>query len=218
VVESVLHRENLARSMITGTKLAPPGSARAQSHPLIAVMMALAMGAFAIWWFLYALHGPIEKQFGNLVGGINVATVPFTGKKLPDNAQWREECGSCHLPFYPSLLPARSWVRMMDEQDKHFGTDLGLDASTSSAILSFLTANAAERHLTEAGLKIDRSLSPDAAPLRITETPYWIKKHRDIRDATWIAPAIKSKTRCEACHLDALEGTFEDAAMRLPKT
>ena len=134
------------------------------------------------------------------------------------NTVVKEECGSCHLPFYPSLLPARSWVRMMDGQDQHFGTDLGLDAPTNAAILAFLTANAAERHLTEAGLKIDRSLSPSVAPLRITETPYWIKKHRDIRDVTWLAPEIKSKTRCEACHLDALEGTFEDAAMHLPKT
>ena len=218
VVESLLHSENLARSMVTGTKQAPQGSTRAQSRPLIAVMMLLAIGAFATWWFLYALHGPIEKRVGHLVGGISVANVPFTGKKLPDNTLWREECGSCHLPFYPSLLPARSWVRMMDGQDQHFGTDLGLDAPTNAAILAFLTANAAERHLTEAGLKIDRSLSPSVAPLRITETPYWIKKHRDIRDVTWLAPEIKSKTRCEACHLDALEGTFEDAAMHLPKT
>jgi hypothetical protein len=143
--------------------------------------------------------------------------VPFVGTKLPDNAQWREECGSCHIPFYPALLPVRSWARTLAEQDKHFGTDLGLDAGTSVAILAFLTANAAERHLTEAGLKIDRSLAPNAAPLRITETPYWIKKHREIPNATWLAPKVKSKTNCDACHLDAMQGTYEDAAMRLPK-
>ncbi|MCF8157111.1 MAG: cytochrome b/b6 domain-containing protein [Rhodoferax sp.] len=217
VIESVLHKENLARSMVTGTKLAPNGAVSVKPRTLIAVLMLILVGSFGVWWFSYALHAPIEKQFGRPSGSISRASVPFVGTKLPDNAQWREECGSCHIPFYPALLPVRSWARTLAEQDKHFGTDLGLDAGTSVAILAFLTANAAERHLTEAGLKIDRSLAPNAAPLRITETPYWIKKHREIPNATWLAPKVKSKTNCDACHLDAMQGTYEDAAMRLPK-
>ena len=217
VIESVLHKENLARSMVTGTKLAPNGAVSVKPRILIAVLMLILVASFGVWWFSYALHAPIEKQFGRPSGSISRASVPFVGTKLPDNAQWREECGSCHIPFYPALLPVRSWARTLAEQDKHFGTDLGLDAGTSAAILAFLTANAAERHLTEAGLKIDRSLAPNAAPLRITETPYWIKKHREIPSATWLAPKVKSKTNCDACHLDAMQGTYEDAAMRLPK-
>ena len=217
VVESILHKENLARSMVTGTKLADEGSPAAQPRRWIAVLMGVLIAAFAGWWFFYALHAPIEKQLGRPEGSINVPHVAFVGAKLPDNAQWRDECGSCHMPFYPSLLPSRSWTRLLAEQDRHFGTDLGLDEPTRAALLVFLSANAAERHLTEAGLKIDTSLSPDAAPLRITETPYWLKKHRDIKDADWLSPKVKSKTNCDACHLDALEGTFEDAAMRLPK-
>lgn len=217
VVESILHKENLARSMVTGTKLAEVGSPVAQPRTLIAVLMGVLIAVFAGWWFFYALHAPIEQQLGRLEGSINVPNVAFVGAKLPDNAQWRDECGSCHMPFYPSLLPSRSWTRLLTEQDRHFGTDLGLDEPTRAALLAFLNANAAERHLTEAGLKIDNSLSPDVAPLRIIETPYWLKKHRDIKDADWLSPKVKSKTNCDACHLDALEGTFEDAAMRLPK-
>jgi cytochrome b len=217
VIESVLHKENLARSMVTGTKLAPSGAVSVKPRTLIAILMLILVGSFGVWWFSYALHAPIERQFGRPIGSVSAASVPFVRTKLPDNALWREECGSCHLPFYPALLPARSWERTFAEQDKHFGTDLGLDASTSAEILAFLTANAAERHLTEAGLKIDRSLAPNAAPLRITDTPYWIKKHRDIQNATWLAPKVKSKTNCDACHLDAMQGTYEDAAMRLPK-
>lgn len=217
VVESILHKENLARSMVTGTKLADAGTPVVQPRKWIAVLMAVLIAAYAGWWFFYALHAPLEQQLGRPEGSISAPSVAFVGAKLPDNAQWREECGSCHMPFYPSLLPSRSWTRMLAEQDKHFGTDLGLDETTRAALLVFLNANAAERHLTEAGLKIDQSLKPDAAPLRITETPYWLKKHRDIKDADWLSPKVKSKTNCDACHLDALEGTFEDAAMRLPK-
>jgi cytochrome b len=217
VVESILHKENLARAMVTGTKLADVGAPAAQSRQWVAVLMGLLMVAFAGWWFMYAWHAPVEAQLGRAEGSISTPHVAFVGAKLPDNALWREECGSCHLPFYPSLLPSRSWTRMLAEQDRHFGTDLGLDEPTRAALLVFLKANAAERHLTEAGLKIDNSLSPNAAPLRITETPYWLKKHREITDADWRSPQVKSKANCDVCHLDALDGTFEDGAMRMPK-
>ncbi|MDA0190801.1 MAG: hypothetical protein OSW77_10870, partial [Proteobacteria bacterium] len=30
-----------------------------------------------------------------------------------DDPQVVEECGSCHLAFAPSMLPAASWTRMM---------------------------------------------------------------------------------------------------------
>jgi cytochrome b len=217
VVESVLHKENLARSMLTGTKLTPAGTPAVQPRTVIAVLMLVLITVFATWWFFYTLHTSVEQQLGRPEGSISAPNVPFVGAKLPDNAQWREECGSCHMPFYPSLLPSRSWTRILAEQDQHFGTDLGLDAPTSAALSAFLDANAAEKHLTEAGVKIDRSVSPDVSPLRITETPYWIKKHRDIKGADWRAPKVKSKTNCDACHLDAMAGTFEDAAMRIPK-
>jgi hypothetical protein len=54
-------------------------------------------------------------------------------------------------------------------------------------------------------------------PLRITETPYWVEKHREIPESDWQLPLVNSKSNCAACHLDALAGTFEDAAMRIPR-
>lgn len=197
VVESVLHKENLARSMVTGVKLADARIPSVKSHFLLAAVMLVAMLGFGGWWFS--------------------TQVPFVGAELPDNAQWREECGSCHVPYYPALLPSRSWTRVMNEQATHFGTDLGLDAATSTAIVEFLKAHAAEKHATEAGYKIDRSLQPHAAPLRITETPYWRKKHEDIQESTWKSAKVKSKANCDACHSDAKAGTFEDGSMKLPR-
>ena len=35
-----------------------------------------------------------------------------------------EECGSCHLAFAPSMLPASAWKRMMGDLANHFGDDL----------------------------------------------------------------------------------------------
>ncbi|MBI4938675.1 MAG: cytochrome b/b6 domain-containing protein [Nitrosomonadales bacterium] len=213
-VESWLHKENLPRSMVTGIKDAPEDAPASRPYRLTGAMMLVAVTAFGAWWFFYALHHPIEKRLGY---GEGVPHVAFVGTKLPDNAQWREECGSCHLAFHPSLLPARSWQRMMAEQEKHFGTDLALDESTSKALLDFMVNNAAEKSAREAAVKINSSIKPEDAPLRITETPYWVKKHQDIAESDWRSAKVKSKVNCGACHQDAEAGTFEDAAMHIPR-
>jgi hypothetical protein len=143
--------------------------------------------------------------------------VKFVGKTLPDNPLWRTECGSCHAVFYPALLPSRSWQKIMAEQDRHFGTDLGLEAATITTILQFMVENAAEKHAVEAAFKIDQSIPAGETPLRITETPYWLKKHREIAASDWTNPLVLSQSNCAACHSDADEGSFEDGAMHIPK-
>ena len=217
VVESVLHHENLARSMLTGTKLAQPDAPVAHPHRGVAAMLLALMMGFGIWWFFYAIDAPLDKQLGHAERSLETPHVKFVGTKLADNAQWREECGSCHLAFHPNLLPSRSWTRIINEQAQHFGSDLAFDAATSTALLNFLIANSADSHATEVAFKIDRSIKPAQTPLRITETPYWIKKHRNIAAADWQSAQVKSKTNCAACHLDAEAGTFQDAAMQIPK-
>lgn len=217
VMESRLHKENLARSMVTGIKEAPQGSVASKPYRGAGAVLLMAAIAFGIWWFFYAWHEPVEQRLGYTEAHVEEPHVAFVGPKLADDALWRDECGSCHLAFHPNLLPARSWQKMMAEQDKHFGTDLGLDEATGAAVLAFLVNNAAERSSREAAFKINRSIKAGDTPLRITETPYWIAKHREIADAMWRSAKVKSKANCAACHLDAEEGTFEDAAMELPR-
>ncbi len=220
VVESFLHRENLARSMVTGFKMAAAGTPKASAHKLMAGVMLLAMLGFGGWWFAYAIDRQVDEAPWHGSKEISAAEEPhvkFVGKALPDSAQWRDECGSCHAVFYPALLPKRSWQKIMADQSDHFGTDLGLDAPTTAAVLRFLVDNAADGHQTEAAFKIDQSVPKNVTPLRITETPYWIRKHREIAASDWANPLVKSKANCAACHADADAGTFEDGAMQIPK-
>jgi cytochrome b len=220
VVESVLHKENLARSMVTGFKMAGAETPLAKQSKSIAALMVVTMLGFTGWWFYYAIDRTIDRQSWHVSEGdssVEEMHVKFVGKTLPGNAQWREECGSCHGVFYPALLPARSWEKIMTEQGQHFGSDLGLDDTTTKAVLAFMVANSAEKHQIEAGYKIDNSIAKGATPLRITETPYWVKKHREIAASDWANPLVKSKSNCSACHVDAEVGTYEDAAMRMPK-
>jgi hypothetical protein len=203
--------------MITGSKLVADGTAASKAFRGVGAALLLAALGFGAWWFFYAWHEPIEQRLGQDAGAPEGPHVAFIGHTLPDDPQWREECGSCHLAFHPNLLPARSWKKIMAGQDQHFGTDLALDAPTSAAILAFLLRNAAENSPTEAAFKINRSIPFGVTPLRVTQTPYWVAKHEDVRAADWELPRIKSKTNCAACHLDAVAGTFEDAAMRIPR-
>lgn len=67
----------------------------------------------------------------------------------------------------------------------------------------------------EAGHKISRSIDPRETPLRITETPYWQGKHRDISAAVWKQPQVGTRANCAACHQDAERSVFVPA--RLPR-
>jgi hypothetical protein len=216
-VGSWLHKENLPLTMITGSKQAPDDALASRPFKATAAMMSVAVAAFGLWWFFYAWHEPVEARLGRGDAGLASPDVAFVGHPLASDPVWREECGSCHLAYHPNLLPARSWQLIVAGQAEHFGTDLALDAPTAAAVLAFLVRNAAENSATEAAFKINRSIPPGMTPPRITETPYWVEKHHDIRESDWQLPLVKSKANCAGCHLDAVAGTFEDAAMRIPR-
>jgi cytochrome b len=203
LVESRAHHENLAGAMVTGYKAGGAGEGINASHRAVAFLLLLAV-AVGLAWLLAGRFAP----------GVHI---PFVGRNLPDNAVWRSECGSCHTAFHPTLLPARSWKALMDRQADHFGENLALAPDTAAEITAFLQKNAAETGMTEAAYKINRSIPAHATPLRITDTGYWIEKHRGIEEGVWTHPKVGSRSNCGGCHQDAQRGTYEDAAMRLPR-
>jgi cytochrome b len=207
LAESWLHQENLPRAMLTGYKQGSTEEGVVSGRKLIGLLLLLAVAGFGVWYFKGYVSASEARPY-----------LPFAGKQLPDNKLWRAECGSCHLAYHPTLLPVRSWERVMREQNDHFGETLGLDVPTTKEILAFLTKYAADTHMTEAAYKIDKSIPAGAQPLRITETLYWKKKHEEIPAGTWRNAEIGSKANCGACHLDAERGTFEDAAMQISRT
>jgi hypothetical protein len=206
IVESVFHRENLVWSMITGYKPGEQDTTAARLYALVAVLLLGSVAGWAVYYFHGYFTQTDDRPF-----------LAFTHDPLPDNQTWRSECSDCHLAFHPVLLPARSWKRMMDEQGDHFGEDLFLDEETLREITAFLEANASESGLTEPAHKITESTPADQAPQRITELEYWKHKHREIDEVYWNSDTVKSKTNCDACHLDAEQGWFEDSNMKLPK-
>ncbi len=57
------------------------------------------------------------------------------------------------------------------------------------------------------------------APLRITETAWFQRKHdsHEIRPEIWKRAAVKSPANCAACHPGAGKGDFEEDRIRIPR-
>lgn len=120
-----------------------------------------------------------------------------------------KECGACHMAFQPQMLPAKSWARLIDGLADHFGEDASVDAKTAAHIKGYLQGQAADSSWW--GGKFMRGLGDQSAPLRITETPYWLREHNEeVPARAWLDPKVKSKANCMACHRRADKGDYDD--------
>ena len=130
---------------------------------------------------------------------------------------WQQECASCHLAYPPSLLPRASWQRLMSGLEQHFGENASLDPATQADILKFLEANAADTGNSPIGRRVMQRMGSKDAPLRITETRWFVGKHDEVPRATWTRKSVGSAANCAACHGQAERGVFDDDSVRIPK-
>ncbi len=121
----------------------------------------------------------------------------------------KKECGDCHMAFHPQMLPQRSWKKIMTSLSDHFGEDASLNKTTLQHIKIYLMDNAADSGWWSG--KFLRGIKDNMTPTKITETPYWIRKH-DEDDLNWTfnSPKVKSKANCTACHPRADRGNYDD--------
>lgn len=125
-------------------------------------------------------------------------------KTTGDSAKWKAECGSCHIAYPPKLLTADNWQQMMGGLHKHFGANAELDAKDNKDILDFLQRNAGSgaRH--------------SASSLRISDTTWFKREHREISASGWKNPAVKSASNCTACHVKGDRGDWSERSIRMP--
>ncbi|MGW8169203.1 MAG: diheme cytochrome c [Sulfurovaceae bacterium] len=133
------------------------------------------------------------------------------------NAIYVKECGSCHFPYQPGLLPQRSWTKMMGNLENHFSSDASLDDTTTKYLVNYLKANSAERGIEyKRSRKILQSIRPNETPLRITQTRYFVNKHNEIPKKMIVQKAVGSLANCAACHTTANKGNYSERAIKIP--
>jgi hypothetical protein len=101
---------------------------------------------------------------------------------------------------YPAaFLPARSWRKLLDNLPNHFGEDASLEPTTAGAISDYLAAHAADT--PDGDSDFLRGVAPTDAPLRISETPFWINIHSaQVRAEDFADPSVLTKSNCIGCH------------------
>lgn len=120
---------------------------------------------------------------------------------------YQQECSACHVAYPPQLLPAASWQRIMNGLPKHFGTDASVDAATLKELSGWLAQHAGSGK---------RAAEPPPED-RITRSSWFMRKHDEVRAATWKLPTVKSAANCAACHTRANEGDFDENNIRIPR-
>jgi len=198
VVGSLLERQNLVRSMLTGAKHASGTDGVEARRGVAGVMIALlAVSTFA--WFA---AGRADARAQRAIAALS----------LPLDPVWQSECSGCHIAYHPSLLPARSWRRTFAVQHDHFGEDLDLPAAKSRQLEGYAMRNAADALQSPVAWKIAHSVPASAAPLRVSETPYWRERHERVD------PAVFKRVHasdCGACHRDADNASFSALAIHV---
>ena len=196
---SLLFKERLVRAMIDGRK---PG-ANAASHA--------TPGRPLAGFGLFALLGVVLATALLLLSRLPPLGMPA----IPADRAMLTECGSCHRPFHPSLLPRASWARLMADLGDHFGEDASLAPAVRDEIARYLERHAAESWDSKAAHRF--SVLAPGDPTRITATPAWLRIHRGIDPAIFRSHAVGSRSNCAACHADADSGRFDPQAIALPE-
>ncbi len=136
--------------------------------------------------------------------------------KPVSNATYEAECGECHFPYQPELLPSASWMKILGQLDDHFGEQIDLDPDSIKIISDYLKPNGAENSSAKRAVKIMRSIG-NHVPSRITDIPYIREKHHELNPEVFKRESIGSLSNCIACHTTAEKGIYEDDNVKIPQ-
>ena len=134
-----------------------------------------------------------------------------------NNALYIKECGSCHFPYQPGLLPSNAWNKMMENLENHFNSDASLNEADLQTLTKYLNDNSAEKNMQyKRSNKIVSSLAKNQIPDSISTTPYMIKKHEDIKKNLISQNEVKGLFNCIACHKTADKGIYGERDINIP--
>ncbi len=173
----------------------------------VVLLSALSVSVASLGWSDEDEPWEHDHGFWHRSAGVEPASDPT----------YRNECSACHFAYPAGLLPERSWVQLMRRLDDHFGENAELDEDTRKKIENYLRGHAAEHVPNRFSRSMLRSLSEGETPLRITETPFFRYKHREIPPRmVQKNPKVRSFANCASCHTMADRGIYDEDTVRIP--
>lgn len=165
---------------------------------LMRAAIALLCGAATLG--AHAANDRFAKEKPDSINGFLAARDPLYVK----------ECGACHFPYSPGLLPVRSWELHLTRLEKHFGESVNLPAQTQAAIRKYLVENAADKSSFEGSLTFMERVDPRKTPYQLWDVPLFREMHRVIAEVIDRKPRITVRkfTNCNGCHQAAEDGSF----------
>jgi len=130
---------------------------------------------------------------------------------------YKKECAACHMLYPANLLPSRSWKHLMSSLENHFGENAELDREDRVSITHYLMNHSSDESRTYFGNRINRSIPENRAPMRISQTGYFLRKHDEIPQRfVRNNPKVGSFSNCIACHSGAEHGSFDEDDVVIP--
>lgn len=161
-----------------------------------------------------------RKTAANLI----VAALLLSGSQLVmasdvapvDNQKYAKECSTCHMAYQPGLLPERSWRKLMESLNDHFGENAEMPDADRQELTDYLARNAADHSSHKRSLSMARSIAKGDVPLRISKVSFFVKEHRKVANKIKGSDKVKSMSQCELCHQKANDGSYAEREINIP--
>jgi hypothetical protein len=147
------------------------------------------------------------------IGGMVVYALEGEVVYQPDKL-YVDECGACHYAYPPGLLPASSWIGIMQGLEDHFEENAETDEETASYISNYLTEHALRPGQNSKWSVLLRNI-PSEPPLRITDLPGFFQAHEsEMELIEGLDMGMDFFSPCEDCHRQADQGLFDKELLR----
>ena len=207
LIEQFYHKTGMVFAMLTGYKKSEGEDTDISRFSLIASYGFIILSVMAFYY--------IVSTYDNL---FTRSSYPLVDYKKEHQA-YATDCGDCHKAYPPFILPRRSWERIMDNLEDHFGekiTDQNISVSAQNSIREYLYAHSAEHSSREIAVKVLASVG-DRNPTSLSKVPYWREVHARIDPSIFARKSVKDRSNCAACHKDFEYGVIDDINIAIPR-
>lgn len=200
VLHDIVLKHRLIESMITGQKKVP-----------VDLPNIIPAKSYGLYWAL-----AVSVSITSAIVFINPEDNSrwYDVQKTSNYDRYANECSDCHFLYHPSLNSETNWTALMASLDDHYGEDASISSTSFDLINQFFNENNAIFFDTQAAVEIGLTASDND---RMTNRPFWKDVHANLNDNLFNSAPVYSSANCDACHLDADTGLFQDQNIQLPK-